>query len=84
MKTIKMEYNNQAEFKQDEDLRLKGLAFDRLNAYFSTLIRNNGANGILATINHRQSKSSEDLVYKLAEHFRRHLNAVYKDEIENG
>ena len=78
-----IEYESLKEFKQDEDLRLKGIAFDRLDDYFRKIIKHGGAAGVLAglSLNYKMRiESSEDLVYKLAEHFRKHLNSVYKDE----
>ncbi len=81
---LTIEYDNRKDFKTDEDLRLKGIAFDRLNDYLRKIIRDSGAAGILAALEIKsRSKTSEDLVYKLSEHFRKHLNSVYEDSLEN-
>ncbi len=80
MKKLTVEYDSRKEFQNDEDLRLKGIAFDRLDSYFRSIIRNGGASAILASLNIKQSKHAENLVYELSEYFRKHLNSVYKDE----
>jgi hypothetical protein len=80
---LTLKYDSIKEAKADEDLRLKGLAFDRLNDYFKRIIRDEGASGILAVIPGSNRMKKEALVYELAEHFRKQLNSVYKDELEN-
>lgn len=79
-----MEYDSRKEFKADEDLRLKGLAFERLDDYFRKILRDSGAAGILAGLNldyKTRAEAAEDLAYKLTEHFRKHLNSIYKDQL---
>ena len=79
-----MEYESRKEFKTDEDLRLKGLAFDRLDEYLRKILRDSGAAGILASLDlgyKTRIEAAEDLTYKLTEHFRKHLNSVYKDQL---
>lgn len=82
MKSLIIEYNSRDEFKQDEDLRLKGLAFDRLDNYLKKIIKDGGASGVLASLNldyKIRIEAAEDITYKLTEHFRKHLNSIYED-----
>jgi hypothetical protein len=86
VRTLTIKYDTLKQANADEDLRLKGLAFDRLDSYFKKIIQNDGASGILAALNldyKIRLEAGEDLVYKLSEHFRQKLNSVYKDELEN-
>ena len=82
MKKLTVEYDSRNEFQHDEDLRLKGLAFDRLDDYLKKIIRNGGASGVLASLSldyNMREAAAEDLLYKLTEHYRKHLNSIYKD-----
>jgi hypothetical protein len=78
-----MKYDSLKEANIDEDLRLKGLAFDRLDSYFRRIIKDDGASGLLAAIPGSNRMNRELLVYALAEYFRKQLNSVYKDELES-
>ena len=84
MKNLTIEYDNREDFKYDEDLRLKGMAFEKLDDYFRKIIKYDGANGVLASLSLEfkiRNEAAEDMVYKLTEHFRKHLNSIYKDEL---
>lgn len=83
MKKLTMEYSSRIEFKLDEDMRLKGIAFDRLDEYLRKIIKDDGAAGVLAGLDiKRKPKSAEELVYKLTEHFRQRLNSVYQEALD--
>lgn len=83
MRSLTMKYDSLKAANADEDLRLKGVAFDRLDDYFKRIIRDAGASGVLSIIPKSKTISRENLVYALTEHFRKQLNSVYQDELEN-
>lgn len=80
---LTIHYDTRKDYKSDEDLRLKGIAFDRLDSYLRKIVSDSGAEGVLASLDVKKTSSSDDLVYKLAEHFRRHLNSVYKEALDS-